>query len=326
VVGLQRSMMALGAMAMLVSALYGEAPAQIANQGDQANPEAINSLTLPADDATAMAWTADRLRQSKPMPLPVVQPDEIDRALRDRRLDLREGPRGTNTSVGPLAAVSPAVPNVRAMPLSLAGKLHFTTAEGDMWCSAQFVARRLLLTAAHCIQDNKTGRWYTNFLFDAQYERGRYTKRFGARCMAAKQGWVSPGPEHWVFDYGFILVDADSADGFFGTQWNWKGLHNRATKIGYPNGVEGGELMQVLNGALTFENGVIAMRHGNLLDGHGSSGGAWVALYTPVFNPSANYAVSITSFTIANRPGTSFGPYFTNEFKSLFDFAARGCR
>jgi V8-like Glu-specific endopeptidase len=61
-----------------------------------------------------------------------------------------------------LIAGNPAV-----APLKWVGLLVFRNAKGDTFsCTAQFIAPKVLLTAAHCVRDNITGEWYdTNKMF-----------------------------------------------------------------------------------------------------------------------------------------------------------------
>ena len=70
--------------------------------------------------------------------------------------------------LGISTALARAVGDVTTRPLYWAGKLYFNTSEGPMVCSAQFVAPGILATASHCIQDNNTGRWYSQFLYRHQ--------------------------------------------------------------------------------------------------------------------------------------------------------------
>ena len=56
----------------------------------------------------------------------------------------------------PLIAGNPAV-----APLKWVGLLVFRNAKGQTFSrTAQFIAPRVLLTAAHCVRDNTTGEWY----------------------------------------------------------------------------------------------------------------------------------------------------------------------
>jgi len=56
----------------------------------------------------------------------------------------------------PLIAGNPAV-----APLKWVGLLVFQNAKKQTFsCTAQFIAPKVLLTAAHCVRDNTTGEWY----------------------------------------------------------------------------------------------------------------------------------------------------------------------
>ena len=122
-----------------------------------------------------------------------------------------------------------------------------------------------------------------------------------------------------------MLVDANSPTGWFGTEWNWQG-HNGAAKIGYPQGVERGEIIQVHRGGLARNNSIVSLRHGNLADPRGGSGGAWVTPYAANFGDDTNYAISVSSFVYNSQPGVQFGPYFDGAFRQLFQYVERGCK
>src|SRR5581483_4951969 len=150
-------------------------------------------------------------------------------------------------------------------------------ADTGYWCSAQFIGRNLVLTASHCVQEEKPPyRYYRAFAFYLQYERQKWAHAFGSQCVGNPKGWAQPSQARYVFDYAMILTDAPSDVGWFGTQWGWEGKFNRATKIGYPHGVSGGQVVQVDVGPITIQDGIVELRHGNKAEQAGSSGGAWV--------------------------------------------------
>src|SRR5262249_61713867 len=56
--------------------------------------------------------------------------------------------------------------DVQKPPLNLAGRLFFTTGKGQQpYCSAQFIASGVLVTAAHCVRDNETRQWYSEIIY-----------------------------------------------------------------------------------------------------------------------------------------------------------------
>ncbi len=186
----------------------------------------------------------------------------------------------------------------------------------------------LLATAAHCVQDDTTGQWFTNFLYAHQYHLGKSARNVPTECVAAYQGWVSQDDTKWVWDYALVKLAGGADLGHFGTQWGWWGHHGSAPKIGYPQDIEHGEIIQVDFGRLVSGRlpGIVGLIHNNTRNQHGSSGGAWVGNYDPSETPQSNYVISVTSHFVGDDRTSSFGPYFDENFANLLNFTGRGCR
>ena len=123
-----------------------------------------------------------------------------------------------------------------------------------------------------------------------------------------------------------ITTDAKSKYGYFGTAWNWDGSYKEATKIGYPAGVNEGETMEVVNGPITIEDGIVKMTHHGVPNQHGSSGGAWLAPWsTNVDEEEKNYVISLESHG-RGEDGVTYGPYFDDRFANLLDYVEKGCQ
>jgi hypothetical protein len=67
------------------------------------------------------------------------------------------------------------------------------------------------------------------------------------------------------------------------------------------------------------------LKHGQAKFTQGSSGGAWVANFGNKVDADHNIIVSVTSVGIPKKLGLSFGPYFTSDFKRLFEYVGNGC-
>jgi hypothetical protein len=302
--------------------------AVIALAGDvaRAQPNRINSVRTPPSAALMEFWTEQRLREAPATPVRVIDPSKLGSA---DPAEPKSGAVRTGKTKALHTSVSGVSGNVQARPLVWAGKLYFNTPKGTSHCSAQFVAPGILSTAAHCIQDDTNGQWFTNFLYRHQYHRGR-ARDFPTECVAAYTAWVSRDEARYAWDYAMIKLRGGTDLGHFGTEWSWWGRHNSVPKIGYPQALESGEVIQVDFGRLIkgWHPNVVGLNHGNPQNAEGSSGGAWVGQWQTSGNSTqANFMISVTSHHMGDDRGTSFGPYWSdNHMVNLMNYARRGCR
>jgi hypothetical protein len=295
-----------------------EAPAQTAPESFSR----INSRKATPEQRRKRYWSPVRIRDAKPFPLPQVDPTT-----------LRTRPKRTaGTDVAPVTSKDLRPPrarvsgNVATKPLKWAGKFNFTTSDGDMVCSAQFITDDVILTAAHCVRDRDTGDYYDNFEFLLQYDNGDYLERYGWDCVATMDGWVEDEGNRWRWDYAMLRVDGSSSVGNFGWHHSWpSGRYSEARKIGYPVDIRRGRVIQIERGPISVESDLVEMRHGNPKSGGGSSGGAWVGNYTSGGGSNNNYIISVTSFSYNGRPDIDYGPYIDSDFRKLLDYVQGGC-
>jgi hypothetical protein len=273
------------------------------------------------------------MRTAEPVPLPVADPEAV-RAAFKHRTAAPQASGGTDAGM-PAPELGRQSGNVRMYPLTMTGRLFFNEANDKPgWghlCTAQFVAPNVILTASHCVQDaTPPYAYHTNFMFSLEYERGASPRQYGWKCMGNKKGWAQPGAAHYLYDYAMIQIDGTSEVGWFGLQWNWLGKYDAATKIGYPSGSYGGEVIQVDTGPLSVADGIVELKHGNMNVQHGSSGGGWVGDYSK--NPrdnTRNHIISSESFSngeAGETSGISYGPYYTEGILSLLNYVKAGCR
>jgi len=242
-----------------------------------------------------------------------------------------------------------ATGNPSTAPLKWSGLLVIHDVEqggkrNDMICTAQFIAPRVILTAAHCVQDYKTGVWYDldEMYFLLQYQNGQYSQVYRPVCLSRFDGWFplpsgqqSAAEIDWAlehrfqWDYAMILVDHDSTTGNFNSDVDWSGKYQNATMTGYPLAVLNGQIIQIVDGTLHFASdrrNVVELVHAERTDfTQGASGGAWVANFSKEETANHNSVLSVSSYLTSRLPGVSFGPYLTADYRKLLDYVSRGC-
>jgi len=324
----------ISTIAMLISALTPAiAFSELNDSNTENNPQPKPDIRVLSESRSAdNYWTAERLRAAKPMPEPEVSDEEREQTPSPDSLAnpenettfILEPSRSEPEESAAWAQGQPEEANVNQRPFWNAGKLFFSAPDGDFNCTAQFVGhKRVLMTAAHCIRDHKTGAWYKNFVFYQRYKNNSWDKSFQTRCMAVWSDWVTgTDKQNWSKDYGFLTTHFDSGAGWLGLM---SGIpHTQWTAIGYPSNYMEGSYMQKVNGRLGEKqsNGEVRM-DGNPMK-KGSSGGAWIAeLNTD--NASGNYAVGINAKILSNYPDSTFGPYFDAKVFDLHKAAKDAC-
>jgi hypothetical protein len=189
--------------------------------------DSIGSAQAPAGERAGDHWTPEAMSAAAETPKPNVDPSTI-------KLPPGSGRSGMNPGALP-SEVSKAASDmkheraagdVNTVPLIFAGKMFFSKPDGDFMCSAQFISKDVVLTAAHCVRDDKTGDFWKNITFFLQYDQGKASAKYTQKCVATFNGWVQEGNEKYLSDFAMYLVN-DSKTGWFGTQWDWEGYKER---------------------------------------------------------------------------------------------------
>lgn len=304
-----------GTMATLLAAF---ALTTIANSvAAQDTDSRFNSLRLTEDETKGILWSEADFEAARGFPGPVVTEAEIDAA-----------PKGTIDRQTPAANGRASVDGQTDMkglpaPEKWMGKLFFRDPGGDSYCSAQFVAPDVVLTAAHCVQSD-AGVYFRDFVFALQYNKGKSLSLHRARCVAAFDQYSAVGnfPAEW--DYAMILVDRQSSVGHFGVMAPYQG--QKGLLLGYPGKIQKGEALSKVKAILEGFDGLMiqSAEHGNKNFTEGSSGGAWVYNPSTQAGDDTNLIVGITRGGLPQDPVWVMGP--TMEFfGDLFDHVSGGC-
>lgn len=268
--------------------------------------------------------TVAQLRAIPPLPLPTVDPDEFRRltqALFSSRADTEFIVPAGEAVADSSEPGKPEPADVTTRPFRSVGRLFFQNEFGENSCTAAFVgSSTVLLTAAHCVRDGRSGAWFSKFRFYRAYANGE-GERFTTRCVATMSTWPSStGPNHAV-DYAFIKTHQATTAG-------WLGMRSGVpfvtwTAVGYPENYGDAEYQYEVTGSKgTLENNILQMLQNPM--GRGSSGGAWIGDVTTA--TSGNYAISVNSFRQPRDPDSMYGPYFDAAVAALFAFVSNDCR
>jgi V8-like Glu-specific endopeptidase len=278
-------------------------------------------------------WTPARMRSAQPL-------DPLIHRL--PRLAAAPAP-----AVGERRVVRPARPAVAKAtadgPTPLAGQVHDQTryparthgkvfltipGQGDFECSGTAVrspSHKLALSAGHCVYDDITRTWATNWIFVPAYDDG--TAPFGrwpARKLATTDQWRSGD---FRYDVGAATLARNRRDkriqdviGARGIVFN-RERDKRYVAFGYPAAAPfDGEQPYRCDSRYQGDDQRSApprpMRIGCDMTG-GASGGGWVI--------RDRYVASVTSYGYAclpllcPEPDKLFGPYFGSTIERLYD-------
>ena len=214
-------------------------------------------------------------------------------------------------------ATDPKQADLSKMPFTAGGKLFFTMDGVDYVASANiFMHRNMLLTAAHCIQDNKTGNVGENYVFEQCYTGELSSGDFYIKTVALRENWYLQ--KDYKYDFAIAILDKNAEYGqplHYSTDPNMVG--KMVTSMGYPVSYDDGAQMM-------FARGPISTREGQ--DGHwimygskmgpGSSGGAWVL-------DDGLTAVGLNAYIVKSGEEIMYSgsPQFNDEFEKLYKYA-----
>ncbi|WP_188113305.1 trypsin-like serine peptidase [Nocardioides humilatus] len=272
-----------------------------------AGPTGPTVVTNSNPDATKAYWTTAKLQRAKEISL--VRTDAVDMSYGAANLDFTR------------SRITPQTANVAA-PYRSVGKIFFTQpGVGDFQCSGSIIAKRIVITAAHCV--NSGHGFFTNWVFIPGYDGSKPT--LATQRPLGTWAWSSAQvPSNWLTTDGALPNDTDFAAMVFADQDFGSGplqLFKKAgkfvavtnhladtavTMLGYPCNFDSCNIMQRVDTSdhriPPGSSGSNAYEYGSDMTG-GSSGGPWVENFGNPLSaaPSGGYAtrnavVAVTSY------------------------------
>ena len=217
-------------------------------------------------------------------------------------------PDGANAA----PTTDPKQADLSKMPFITSGKLFFTL-DGVYYVASGniFMKNNLLLTAAHCVQDDNTGHLAENFVFERCYTGELSTEDFTFRTVALKENWYTEKDNKW--DYAIAILNRDSTVEK-PLQYKIENLVGRTvTASGYPTDIFDGAQMMYITGTVDERPDSWMIRGGKLTNG--ASGGAWVL-------EDGETVVGLNSFSGTTAKGVAYigSPKFDAEFDKLYNY------
>lgn len=209
-------------------------------------------------------------------------------------------------------ATDPEKADLSKMPFVTGGKLFFSRAGHNYVASANIMeSQNLLLTAAHCIQNNKTGELGENYLFERCYDSGKSSEKLTFKTVALKEYWYSE--KAWKWDYSIVILNSKS-NVASPLEYSTEGVDGKtATAFGYPSNFFSGKSMVFVKGIVTRESDSTWRIDGCKMR-EGCSGGAWVL-------EDNKTVIGVNSFGPASTSINYGGsPIFDENFESLYQY------
>jgi hypothetical protein len=326
---------------------------------------AARPMTLPRDTGPAEVVTPDGPRSAEPMgvsapgrPAPnagrvaraayphdwaaVDEDPELDEpfsredgAVPQHPMDVQTGTAGVFTSydVNTNAALWQIAPH------RWSGRLAFTVPGGTATCSATVISGNNIVTAAHCVYDTASNKWYANWVFAPAYRSGSAPYgTFPVRTCSVLSAYVNQVAPYQIntwtrHDVAVCTLNTNSAAqtvnaavGWAGRLWN-AGNTQLVFNSGYPaytyaDTLIGNGPAQYLRSctAETFLQTTETLGSGCSW-GRGISGGGWLVNYKPFVQSGMVNSVNSGGYLgVPNIYGARFN---SNNIVPLCN--ARGC-
>jgi len=270
------------------------------------------------EDAAAKAfWTRDRLQSARPAEMPQLTVEEHNRMHAQSRQLFRRRKRTKVASSGAArTALVEDVNDIALFPYSAVGRLSYlNTSNVSGWCTGQFVSASIVLTAAHCVREQKSGDLYEKLAFFRQYEDGNGEYFAVRRVVTHVKFLTSTGFR--PFDYALLEVEGVSPDH---TQLVTGVPHTDWFAVGYPENIRAGQFLQRTKGVKSGASGsLVEMTNNSMLDG--ASGGGW--FHT---DAGGTEVIGINVAYFSADPEKMSSPLFDSDIETMKKYLENACK
>lgn len=300
-------------------------------------PISANAATdlVAAKNDVAAFWTADRIKRAIPFDM-VFEPG----ASVAKRVPAAKPSGGTGGSV------KGASWNNGGLPLTASGKVFFAVGANYYQCSGALVKdgkndRSIVLTAGHCVYDNASQAYVTNWIFIPSYDVNRVSISGCSTsngCWPAVQVYAHSGftsqtgftTQATLYDWGFAKITAkkngvlpdggSTSDGSnsFPIEFSSLPLSSSVSSFGYPAaGKYKGTDLVYSSGPISFDSGTSNQTYSLVSDMTGGcSGGPWLSSMSTT-SPYSGTLSSVNSY----KYGTTafiYGPKFNSDTQATY--------
>lgn len=339
-----------------------------------ADPQQMILKVNSDPQATIAYWTPERMNQATSMDLPQSNSYAVRKISTEELLQKQKGLKSeTHLGAPPSIQVAPDTHQLfkpiapklannldagtlneqfssqQLLPLSAdlsypyttVGKLFFTTPTGNKTCSAAVIAKRVIVTAAHCMHNGNgsSSGWYSNWMFAPAYRDGTTPYQMWAfNGGGVFSSWVNGGgtvPSQW--DVAVITLADQSVNGTVTNIGSVVGvlgyktlstIPNHAHLLGYPGNLDGGQKMHQVTA-----QSAVAVAPNNAEYGSdmsiGAGGGPWIQNFGPASagqtggtNAGRNLLIGVTSYGFNDTTSLGNGSVILDaNFTTLYNFA-----
>ena len=317
-------------------------PVAITNAANEtSNSKSANGQANRPEDF----WTADRIKKAEAFDMVFDEGSKTGKRVIVARST--KPPGGTTTP-----SVLGTSWTKLGLPLTASGKVFFAIGTSYYQCSGALVrdgsnSKSMVLTAGHCVFDNATSRYVTNFIFIPSYDVNQVTisgcsitaKCWGAKGIEAHPNFTSQTAftaQATKFDWGFATITASTdsplpdggtagsgSDGTNSFPISFSNLVSSTlvSSFGYPAaGKYNGFDLIYSSGAISFDsqNSNSTYKLASDMTG-GCSGGPWLSKFASV-SPYSGTLSSVNSY----KYGTTtfiYGPKFSSETTATYQIA-----